>query len=91
MTALLITLTIALGYILGAIHTQRRLRAEIERKHAAIREECRSRMEHMVRMFQISQEVDAAIRKHCVTAARAAGRREAEYEAAQAERRKHVH
>jgi hypothetical protein len=91
MIALLSTIALALGYILGAIHAQRRLRAEIERKHDAIREECRSRMEHMVRMFQISQEVDAAIRKHCVTAARAAGRREAEYEAAQAERSRNVH
>jgi hypothetical protein len=90
-SALLTAAALVVGYILGAIHAQRRLREEVERKHEAIREECRSRMEHMVRMFQISQEVDAAIRKHCVTAARAAGRREAEYEAAQAERNRHVH
>ncbi len=91
MSARLTAAALTIGYIIGAIHTQRRLREEIERKHEAIREECRSRMEHMVRMLQISQEVDAAIRKHCVTAARAAGRREAEYEAAQAERSRNVH
>lgn len=90
MTALLTALTLALGYFLGAIHAQRRLRDEIERKREAIREECTERMQGMVRLFQISQDVDAAIRKHCVTAARAAGRREAEYEAAQAERSRYV-
>jgi hypothetical protein len=90
-SALLTAAAFTIGYIIGAIHARRRLREEIERKHEAIREECRERMEHMVRMFQISQDVDAAIRKHCVEAARAAGRREAEYEAAQKERNRHVH
>ncbi len=91
MSALLTAAALPIGYILGAIHTQRRLRDEIERKHEAIREEFAERSRLLVEMFELSQTVDKIARDYCVSAARAAGRREAEYEAAQKEKNRHVH